>query len=157
MATVLHSSAQGPAPTFVHASEGFLAAHTRARAWSPGTVIKYRQTLTGPAAGLASGPVERSVSALDTPAGAAALETAFTVAYGALAPATRALMTLAESGSGALCEIGQSRPRCDDDRLVQAESVPVTSVRGSRSPRSSAAASPKVVRTPRPGSGRARP
>jgi len=90
VATVLHSSAQGPAPTFVHASGGFLAAHARAGAWSPGTVIKYRQTLTGLAAGLASGPVERSVSALDTPAGAAALETAFTVAYGALATATRA-------------------------------------------------------------------
>jgi len=88
--TALHSSAAGSAPTFTHAAEAFLAAHTRAGAWSPGTVVKYGQTLTGLAAKLAAGPVERSVAALDTPAGAAALETAFTDAYGALAPATRA-------------------------------------------------------------------
>lgn len=39
---------------------------------------------------LAGSPVARSVAALDTAAGAAALDTAFTDAFGALAPATRA-------------------------------------------------------------------
>ncbi|MGH4021649.1 MAG: site-specific integrase [Pseudonocardiaceae bacterium] len=90
MATVLDSSAREPAPTFGHVCEAFLAAHSRAGAWSPGTVVKYRQTLTGLVAGLADEPVEQSVAALDTATGAASLETAFTAAYGALAPATRA-------------------------------------------------------------------
>ena len=62
--TALHSSGAVSAPTFAHAAEAFLAAHTRAGAWSPGTVVKYRQTLTGLAAKLRAGPVERSVAAL---------------------------------------------------------------------------------------------
>jgi integrase len=79
------------APTWAHAVEAFLATHSRAQAWSPGTVVKYRQTLTGLAvAGMTGSPVCRTVAALGTPAGAASLQAAFTGAYGALAPATRA-------------------------------------------------------------------
>ncbi len=63
-------------------------------------MVKYRQTLTGLAERLAGGPVAASVGALDTPAGAASLETAFTVAYGALAPATRARHLAAALGPG---------------------------------------------------------
>jgi len=79
-----------PSPTFAHAVEAFLTAHSRAGAWSPGTAVKYRQTLTGLGARLAAAPVAASTAALDTPAGAAALQEAFTTAYGGLAPATRA-------------------------------------------------------------------
>jgi len=75
-----------PSPTFAHAVEAFLTAHSRAGAWSPGTAVKYRQTLTGLGARLAAAPVAASTAALDTPAGAAALQEAFTTAYGGLAP-----------------------------------------------------------------------
>ena len=34
-----------PAPTFGHAAEAFVLAHTAPGAWSPGTAVKYRQTL----------------------------------------------------------------------------------------------------------------
>jgi len=70
-----------PAPTFGHAAEAFLIAHVAPAAWSPGTAVKYRQTLTILAARLAE---------LDTAAGARALAEAFTAAFGALAPATLA-------------------------------------------------------------------
>jgi len=38
----------GPAPTYAHAVEAFLIAHDRAGAWSAGTAVKYRQSLTTP-------------------------------------------------------------------------------------------------------------
>jgi hypothetical protein len=43
-----------PAPTFSHAAEAFLAAHTAPSSWSPGTAVKYRQTLAALAAQLAA-------------------------------------------------------------------------------------------------------
>ena len=81
---------EGRAPTYAHAVEAFLIAHDRAGAWSAGTAVKYRQTLTGLATRLATGPIAASTAALDTSAGAAVLLEAFTTAYGGLAPATRA-------------------------------------------------------------------
>jgi site-specific recombinase XerD len=77
------------APTFAHAVETFLAAHTAAGAWSPGTAVKYRQTLTALAGQLAGAPVGDDVAALDTDAGAAALARAYTAAFGTTGPATR--------------------------------------------------------------------
>lgn len=76
-------------PTFAHAVDTYLAAHTLAGAWTGGTAAKYRQTLTALAARLADGPVGADVAALDTAAGAAALAAAYTAAFGATAPATR--------------------------------------------------------------------
>ncbi|GAB1639626.1 tyrosine-type recombinase/integrase [Krasilnikovia sp. MM14-A1259] len=76
-------------PTFAHAVETFLVAHTLAGAWSTGTAAKYRQTLTAIAARLAGSPAGADVAALDTPAGAARLAEAFTAAFGTTAPATR--------------------------------------------------------------------
>lgn len=78
-----------PAPTFAHAAETFLAAHTLPGAWSPGTAVKYRQTLAALTARLAASPVGADLGALDTSVGAAALALAFSNAFGALAPATR--------------------------------------------------------------------
>jgi len=80
----------GPAPTYAHAVEAFLIAHDRARAWSAGTAVKYRQSLTILGTRLAEGPTGASVAALDTPAGAGTLEVAFTAAFATLASATRA-------------------------------------------------------------------
>ena len=71
-----------PTPTFAHAVETFLAAHTLAGAWSTGTATKYRQTLTALADRLAGGPVGFDVAAVDTPAGATRLAEAFTAAFG---------------------------------------------------------------------------
>jgi integrase/recombinase XerD len=81
-----------PAPTFAHAAEAFLAAHTAGAAWSPGTAVKYRQTLTALAAQIAAlAPAAAAdIAGLGTPAGARALDEAFTRAFAALAPATRA-------------------------------------------------------------------
>jgi integrase/recombinase XerD len=78
-----------PAPTFGHAAEAFVLAHAVPGAWSAGTAVKYRQTLTaiGGRLGTAAG---RDVAALATTEGAAALEEAFTAAFATLAPATRA-------------------------------------------------------------------
>ncbi|MEV4281480.1 tyrosine-type recombinase/integrase [Actinoplanes xinjiangensis] len=76
-------------PTFAHAVETYLAAHTLAGAWANGTATKYRQTLTALAAWLAASPVGADVAALDTPAGRAALTAAYTAAFGSSAPATR--------------------------------------------------------------------
>lgn len=76
-------------PTFAHAMETFLAAHTAAGAWSTGTATKYRQTLTALAARLAGTAVGADVAALDTAAGAARLAEVFTKAFGGSAPATR--------------------------------------------------------------------
>lgn len=90
MVTPIRARDGEAAPTWAHAVEAFLATHSRAQAWSPGTVVKYRQTLTGLAAGMTGSPVCQTVAALDTPAGTAALQAAFTGAYGTLAPATRA-------------------------------------------------------------------
>jgi integrase/recombinase XerD len=82
---------QFPAPTFGHAAEAFVIAHA-VPAWAAGTAVKYRQTLAAIGGKLAaSGPsVAADVSVLATPAGTAALEAAFTAAFGGLAPATRA-------------------------------------------------------------------
>ncbi len=80
----------GPAPTYAHAVEAFLIAHDRARAWSAGTAVKYRQSLTILGTRLAQGPTGASIAALDTPAGAGTLEVAFIAAFATLAPATRA-------------------------------------------------------------------
>jgi len=92
MGMVTTISGTCPAPTFRHAAETFLIAHTTPRAWAPGTAVKYRQTLTVLASQLAiTGPAAAAdVAALATPAGAAALNEAFTSAFGSLAPATRA-------------------------------------------------------------------
>ena len=79
-------------PGFAHAAETFLFAHTAPAAWSAGTAVKYRQTLTALAGHLAvTGPAAAAdIAGLDTPAGAGALDAAFTAAFGGLAPATRA-------------------------------------------------------------------
>lgn len=80
---------QVPAPTFGHAAEAFILAHALPGAWSAGTAVKYRQTLTALAARLAPAAAG-NVAMLGTPGGAAALEAAFTAAFGTLAAATRA-------------------------------------------------------------------
>lgn len=77
-----------PAPTFGHAAEAFILAHALRGAWSPGTAVKYRQTLAALARHLT--PAGRDIAVLSTPDGAAALEEAFTTAFGTLAAATRA-------------------------------------------------------------------
>lgn len=77
------------APTFAHAAETFLVAHTAGGAWSSGTATKYRQTLTALGTRLAGSPVGHDLAALDTPAGAARLHEAFTAAFGTTAAATR--------------------------------------------------------------------
>jgi len=81
-----------PAPTFSHAADAFLIAHTAPGAWSAGTAVKYKQTLTALGGQLdgAGQAAASDVAVLGTPAGASALETAFTAAFGRLAPATRA-------------------------------------------------------------------
>jgi integrase/recombinase XerD len=76
------------APPFARAAEAFLLAHTAPAAWSPGTAVKYRQTLTVLAGHLAAAAA--GIGELDTPPGADALAAAFTAAFGDLAPATRA-------------------------------------------------------------------
>jgi site-specific recombinase XerD len=78
-----------PAPTFGHAAEAFIVAHAAPGAWSAGTAVKYRQTLTAVSGQLAKAAA-LDIGALATPAGASALQAAFTAAFGALAPATRA-------------------------------------------------------------------
>jgi integrase/recombinase XerD len=81
-----------PAPTFGHAAEAFVIAHAAPGAWSAGTAVKYRQTLAalgGRLAGIAPAAAG-DVAVLGTPAGASALQAAFTSAFGGLAPATRA-------------------------------------------------------------------
>ncbi|GAA0926068.1 tyrosine-type recombinase/integrase [Virgisporangium aurantiacum] len=76
-------------PTFAHAVETFLVAHTAGGAWSTGTATKYRQTLTALATRLAGSPVGHDLAALDTPAGVARLAEVFTAAFGTTAAATR--------------------------------------------------------------------
>ncbi|WP_322755992.1 tyrosine-type recombinase/integrase [Frankia sp. Cas3] len=76
-------------PTFGHAAETFLVAHTLPGAWSPKTAVKYRQTLTALAGRLAGTAASADLAALGTPAGAGELAAAFTAAFGHLAPATR--------------------------------------------------------------------
>jgi hypothetical protein len=61
------------APTFAHAGEAWLMAHTAPGAWSSGTAVKYRQTLS--ALGIRLGDTS---AVLDTPDGAAELLEAFT-------------------------------------------------------------------------------
>jgi integrase/recombinase XerD len=73
------------APTFAHAVETFLVAHTSGGAWSTGTATKYRQTLTALTVRLAGTRVGDNLAALDTAAGADRLAAAF----GDSAPATR--------------------------------------------------------------------
>ena len=79
-----------PAPTFGHAAEAFVIAHAAPGAWAEGTAVKYRQTLAALDARLAGSAPAADVAVLGTPAGASALESAFTAAFGGLAPATRA-------------------------------------------------------------------
>jgi len=81
-----------PAPAFGHAAEAFLSARITPGAWSPGTAVKYWQTLTAPAGQLAASAsaAAADIAGLDTPAGARALDEAFGRAFGVLAPATRA-------------------------------------------------------------------
>jgi site-specific recombinase XerD len=81
-----------PAPTFGHAAEAFVVAHAAPGAWSAGTAVKYRQTLTALGRQLAEiAPASAGdIAALGAPAGTIALEAAFASAFGALAPATRA-------------------------------------------------------------------
>ncbi|MFE7869444.1 tyrosine-type recombinase/integrase [Micromonospora humida] len=74
-----------PTPTFAHAVQTFLVAHTANGAWSSGSTVKYRQTLTA----LAGTPVSDNVAALDTGPGAAALARAYPAAFGTTVPATR--------------------------------------------------------------------
>ena len=90
MGTVHTIRGAAAAPTLVHAGEAWLVAHTLPGAWSPGTSVKYRQTLTALGTRLAGTPAAADVAALDTPAGAADLLHAFTGAFSTLAPATRA-------------------------------------------------------------------
>jgi integrase/recombinase XerD len=81
-----------PAPAFVHAAEAFIIAHAVPAAWSAGTAVKYRQTLTalgGQLAGIAPAAAG-DIAVLGTQAGARALQAAFAGAFGGLAPATRA-------------------------------------------------------------------
>jgi integrase/recombinase XerD len=80
------------APGFAHAAEAFLLAHAGPAAWSAGTAVKYRQTLTALARRLAdaNAAAAADIAGLDTPPGAGALAVAFTAAFSALAPATRA-------------------------------------------------------------------
>ena len=81
-----------PAPTFGHAAQAFVIAHAAPGAWSAGTAVKYRQTLAALGGQLdgAGQAAASDVAVLGTPAGASALEAAFTAAFGQLAPATRA-------------------------------------------------------------------
>ena len=81
-----------PAPTFGHAAEAFVIAHAAPGAWADGTAVKYRQTLTalGARLGESAPATAADVAVLGTPAGASALEAAFTAVFGTLAPATRA-------------------------------------------------------------------
>ena len=92
MSEIVSISGGYPAPTFSHAAETFLIAHIAAAAWSTGTAVKYRQTLTILAARLAelAPATAANVAELGTDAGTRALAEAFTAAFGALAPATRA-------------------------------------------------------------------
>jgi hypothetical protein len=69
-----------PAPSFAHAAETFLVAHTLPGAWSTNTAIKYRQTLAALAGRLADTPVGADLAVLDGEAGAAQLAEAFTAA-----------------------------------------------------------------------------
>ena len=80
-----------PAPTFGHAAEAFVIAHAAPGAWSAGTAVKYRQTLAALGGQLAeiAPAAAGDVAVLGTPPGASALEHAFALAFGALAPATR--------------------------------------------------------------------
>ncbi len=81
-----------PAPVFGHAAEAFAIAHVTPGAWTGGTAVKYRQTLSALEARLAESAAEAAadIAVLSTPDGARALEAAFTTAFGTLAPATRA-------------------------------------------------------------------
>ena len=78
-------------PTWTQAVDAFLTVHAGAGAWSPGTATKYRQSLHALGAGLTGGEagIAGSVTALDTPAGAAALSRVFAAAFDRVAPATR--------------------------------------------------------------------
>jgi integrase len=66
--------------------------HTAPAAWSPGTALKYRQTLTAPPGHLAAirAAAAADIAQLDTQSGAEALAAAWAAAFGVLAPATRA-------------------------------------------------------------------
>ena len=92
MGEIVSISGAYPAPTFSHAAETFLIAHIAPAAWSTGTAVKYRQTLTILAARLTelAPATAANVAELGTAAGAHALAEAFTAVFGALAPATRA-------------------------------------------------------------------
>jgi len=72
----IEDGCNGPAPTYAHGVEAFLIAHDRAGAWSAGTAVKYRQSLTILGSRLAEGPTGASVAALDIPACQGPLESA---------------------------------------------------------------------------------
>ena len=44
--TSIRAEVDVAAVTWAHAAEAFLATRSRAQAWSAGTVVKYRQTVT---------------------------------------------------------------------------------------------------------------
>lgn len=92
MGRVVFLSGAEPAPGFAHAAETWLYAHAYPAAWSAGTAVKYRQTLTTLAGQLATtAPAAAAdIAQLDAPEGAAGLAEAFAAAFGSLAPATRA-------------------------------------------------------------------
>lgn len=81
-----------PAPTWDHAAEAFIVAHAAGGAWPDGTAVKYRQTLAALGGRLAEAGSAAviDVALLSTAPGTASLDTAFTMAFGGLAPATRA-------------------------------------------------------------------
>ncbi|SRR6266511_323635 len=76
--------------------EAFVDAHVSARAWKPGTAVKYRQTFTALTTARRGRPdaarldPRADLAGLDTQAGASELRAVFDDAFGALAAATRA-------------------------------------------------------------------
>jgi len=89
MGKVIPLAARTPSLTFDHASDAYLTAHQAAGAWSNGTAVKYRQTLTALGKHLKTTPAATTLSALDTKAGSTHLAAAYATAFGGLAPATR--------------------------------------------------------------------
>jgi hypothetical protein len=62
----LHAIHAAPAPTFADAAAAFVTAHATGGARATNTTVTYRQTLTGPATRLVTGPVGADLAALDT-------------------------------------------------------------------------------------------
>ncbi|GGM22730.1 tyrosine-type recombinase/integrase [Dactylosporangium sucinum] len=92
----LASRRSGPAgPTLATATDAYLDAHISAGAWSAGTAVKYRQTLTAlttPPRRRADAPClppRAALADLDTNTGRAELREVFDDRFGSLAPTTR--------------------------------------------------------------------